>query len=656
MKEKVEKNRLAFSNFNMVRMREAIRYLSPKKLEIFIKIPFLLHINSPQYPGFTDPEQSSHGIWNFVNSGFYKSAVSQKLFPKSITETVQKDNACILGLYHIGSLGTFTQSKGSDFDFWIIIDKKKFSKSRFDCFRAKLDAILKYCREKYQQEVTFYVIDQKDIKNNCYSLFDDPEILDAPRIFLKEEFYRTFLMMAGKIPLWCVLPDLNEMESNLSQNMDGLTAQLLSMYDDLIDLGHISSIPIEDVLKGLLWHICKSEQDVVKAIIKATMIFSYGFGKKQYKKLLCERIKEEYAKAEIDDFSADPYKLVFDQILDFHEKEDPKALNLIKNAIFFRLCEYPDVKIPEPGTPKRGLLQKYIHLWSLNQHQVGKLLSYSSWSESEKLVLEKAFLQRLAYMYNYAVKEVEKQNIPLDFGREKRNWVLLKNKIKIRLNKNQKKIPECSTYLKRKRFVNHKILKKDTGWKLNSKLDSGQEMENLYAHPNLSGVIGWILENRLYNRYIAAMVIDSDMNLYESLNDPIDLDKLYLSFQPLKPISDNVFEIQPVIEKILILIFFSRLSGKNYMSSAEFLISNSWGDLLFDEIRFSSNGERKQQARQIAELLAGYKKKDVRILIYQYSDRHDPDIVYEIKKAYSDIAFEDKDISESNKKPYLDKL
>lgn len=62
-------------------MREAIRYFTQKKLEIFIKIPFLLHINSPEYPGFTEGNELSHGIFNFKNSGFYKEAV-QKNFSK----------------------------------------------------------------------------------------------------------------------------------------------------------------------------------------------------------------------------------------------------------------------------------------------------------------------------------------------------------------------------------------------------------------------------------------------------------------------------------------------------------------------------------------------------------------------------------------------
>ena len=127
---------------------------------------------------------------------------------------------------------------------------------------------MKYCREHYQQEVTFFVIDQKDIKNNCYSLFDDPEILDAPRFFLKEEFYRTFLMIAGKIPLWCVLPDFQEAEKNHGMNMDGITAQILSMYDDLIDLGRISYVPLEDVVKGLLWLSASPNTTLLRLLLK----------------------------------------------------------------------------------------------------------------------------------------------------------------------------------------------------------------------------------------------------------------------------------------------------------------------------------------------------------------------------------------------------
>lgn len=651
----IEKNKSAFSNFNIVRMREAIRYLTRKKLEIFIKIPFLLHINSSEHPGFIDLKDAPHGIWNFEKSGFYKEAIKTKIFPRSAVELNKIDIPAILGFYHIGSLGTFTQSLGSDFDYWVIIEKKFFSKERYDALEKKLDAILKYCREAYDQEVTFFVMDQKEVRDNCYASFEGEETLTAPKIFLKEEFYRTFLMIAGKIPVWCVLPDIQDLPIDTPLNITGLTAQVLSMYDDLIDLGHITSPPPEDVLKGLLWHISKSESDPVKAVIKATMIFSYGF-RETRQALLCEKIKQGYSKAGIDDFEVDPYKLLFDQILEFHDKTDPKGTNLIKNAIFFRLCGYPDVKMPDQNTPKRLLLEKYILSWKLNQNQVGKLLSYSTWSESEKLLLEKTLIQRLAQMYNHAIQETCKTNTLLDFGKEKKNWILLKNKTRKRLNKNSNKVPECSTYLKRRSILKLDIVKKIKLWELNMLLASGQRMDRVYIHSKLAGVFGWVLENQLYKRHTATITLDTDLSLFESVGKPIDMDTLYMAFQPLKPLSDMVYEQEAAWEKMAVFLLYDKHADNNKIYGAEFLITNTWGELFLDTIEFPSHITKQDQCSQIINLMSGYSNLNLRIYIYQVSDSHDPEIVYHIKKAYSDLRFRDKDQLQSKKKPYLDRL
>ena len=639
----------------MVRMREAIRYLTPEKLEIFIKIPFLLHINSPEYPGFTDNKVSSHGIWNFENSGFYKEAVKKKIFPKSIIETIKIDTPAILGFYHIGSLGTFTQSRGSDFDYWVIIDKKSFSKERYDSLEKKLDELVKYSREEYHQKVTFFIMDKKDVKNNCYAPFKGEEILTAPKIFLKEEFYRTFLMIAGKIPLWSVLPDIMDSQTNIALNTEGITKQILSMYDDLIDLGQIDSMPFEDVLKGLLWHICKSKSDPVKAVIKATMIYSYGFSQVTSQILLCERIKQGYSKAGIDDYGVDPYKALFDRILEFYEKEDPKVLNLIKNAIFFRLCEYPDVKMPDKNTPKRHLLDKYIRTWNLNKNQVGKLLSYSTWSESEKLLLEKTFINRLAQMYNHAFQNIGKINELFDIedkGIEKRNWIILKNKTRERLQKSSNKICECSTYLKQRNILSLDIIKKPGSWELNILTETGQRIDRLYKHSCFLNVLGWVLENQLYRRHTASIALDADLKLFEAINKPIDMDKMYMAFQPLKPLSDIIYEQDASWSKMMILLLYD----KNIINKAEFLISNTWGELFLETIEFVQKINRKEQCSQIADCMLKYSGQTPRFFIYQFSDIHDPKIVYQLKKAYNDLTCPGSYAINIKKKPYLDRL
>ena len=206
LKEQIFKNRASFSNYNVVRMRETLRYLPKQKVTIFTQIPFLIHINSKEFPGFVDSDEKAHGIWNFENSGFYKAMVKTGQIKDNEENQVKVNDPAVLGFYHIGSLGTFTQSIGSDFDYWLIIDKKKFTEERYYNLEKKLARILKYSREKYDQEVTFFIMDKEDIKNNTYASFKGEETLLAPKIFLKEEFYRTFLMIAGKIPYWTVLP------------------------------------------------------------------------------------------------------------------------------------------------------------------------------------------------------------------------------------------------------------------------------------------------------------------------------------------------------------------------------------------------------------------------------------------------------------------
>ncbi len=644
----MRKNRSAFSNYNMVRMREALRYFSPEKLRLFLKIPFYLHINSGRYPGFVNSRTQAYGIWRFEQSGFYREAALNNLFPKSIIETCRVKKPAILGLYHIGSLGTFTQSEGSDFDFWVMIDKKKFSRARYEDLEKKLDAIVSHCRDACDQKVSFFIMDQKEIQTNHYLPFQGEETLVAPKLFLKEEFYRTFLMIAGKIPLWAVLPF--QLQQDSSMKTQALIRQILADNDDLIDLGLIRSIPLADILKGLLWHICKSKSDPVKALIKATMIFSVGFSRHGSSRLLCDQIRQGYSKAGIDDYRVDPYKALFDRILKFHETEDPAGVNLIKNAVFYRLCGYPQVKIPGVNSPKRLLLDTYIRKWKLNKSQVKKLLSYKDWSESEKLVLERSFVSRLTQMVEYARKKIGKIDHSIDES-EKRNWTLLTNKTKERLNRANHKIEACSCFLKRQHFTRLTIAHGSSGFTLDLQTREGEEISRIHRHPKLLGLFGWVLENQLYRRQQAEFKFNSPLHLFESTSTPISPDHLYLKFVPLKPLSDDLFEKEAAWSKMVVMLYYDEQT----LTAGEFLISNSWGEYYLDEAVFKGDEPIQDKCRKLVRKMKMYSDEGTRIYICQLATMHDPKIVYRIKKAYTDNESPNHALT-MRKKPYLDRL
>lgn len=614
-------------------MREALRYLSGPKLELFINIPFYIHVNLKEFPGFIDSDTIAHGIYNFEQSGFYNEVLKQRLLKGNVLPCHQTKDPCVQGFYHIGSLGTFTQSAGSDFDYWVIIDKKKFSEQRYYNLEKKLDQILKFSRETYDQEVTFFIMDQEDIKKNCYARFNDPETLTAPKIFLKEEFYRTFLMIAGKIPFWTILPSQCDTKTYaaLVKNISSIS-NLSDISKGFIDLGPVEKPGPQDMLKGLLWHVCKARFDPVKALIKASMIFSTDFGQGNIGPL-CDEIKARYAEIGIDDYHADPYKMLFDRIIKFHQEQYPKGLNLIKNAIFFRLCGYPKVCVPEMGSPKRQLLDWYIRNWNLSPAQVSKLLSYTRWAEPEKLLLERTIISRLAEM----AKQVQ-QKYPNETGEaipdpEQRNFKILIHKNQERLNNANGKILECSTYLKQQKLQLFLLQQKRFGaWHLSGCLNLAPHPEKLHEAPSVLGLLGWILENQLYDRSQSAMKIDVPLHLFESHTHPVDPDKLYLALQPVKPLSDDIFEYSPSWSKLMILLVYSEKKGEHPLEKAEFLALNTWGELFLDTLTLDTNKNIGDRYEDIADKIYEYGETNLRHYFFQLAKKHDPEAVFEIKQ------------------------
>lgn len=661
--EKLEKRiihlKSCFANHNMVRMREALRYLSEAKLELFIKIPFLIHINLPGFPGFVESHPYAHGIYHFEQSGFYKEAIKLSMLTEHTVSRNKTSRPSVQALYHMGSLGTFTQSENSDFDYWVIIDKADFYEHRYYNLEKKLDQIIKFSRETYDQEVSFFIMDQKDLQKDCYARFNQQETLAPPKIFLKEEFYRTFLMVAGKIPFWTLVPGPGNMKTytTLIKSIASLPG-LNEISQEFIDLGYLEKPGSQDIVKGVLWHICKSKHDPVKALIKASMIFSWGFGPLKHQELLCDKIKAGYDQAGIDDYRSDPYKLLFDQILRFHENNDPKGLNLIKNAIFFRLCGYPRVKVPEEGSPKKQLLDRYIREWNLNQTQVNKLLSYVQWPETEKLFLEQTLVSRLFHYYQTLQKKFNPDSILEEVSDgDKRNFKILVHKTQERLNQSSPKIKECSTYLKHLKFQRFMIQNNTiSNWHLSGTLHQQPQAQTLHQNPSLLGIMGWILENQLYDRSLASMEMDAPLTLFESHAAPVDPDKLYLALQPVKPLSDDVFESPPSWSKLMILLTYSRNQETPCVTKAEFLALNTWGELFLDTLELETQRNLWDTYGDIALKINQYHATGLRLFFFQLAVAHDPEGVFKIKQHLASLGQKSPGTPFAGKRPLLDKL
>ena len=81
------------------------------------------------------------------------------------------------------------------------MDPKKFKN-----FERKVDEIQKWAAQEIKIEVHMFINDINSIKNNIFAEDDDEAFGSTTGAVLKDEFFRSSIIIAGKIPFWWVLP------------------------------------------------------------------------------------------------------------------------------------------------------------------------------------------------------------------------------------------------------------------------------------------------------------------------------------------------------------------------------------------------------------------------------------------------------------------
>ena len=168
--------------------------------------------------------------------------------------------------------------------------------------------------------------------------------------------------------------------------------------------------------------------------------------------------------------------------------------------------------------------------------------------------------------------------------------------------------------------------------------------------------MGWITANHLYSRTKATIKIDIKQALFQSSNDPISADHLYLALQPVTPLSDDIFEEKPSWSKLMILLVSQDNSREKGFIRAEFLALNTWGELFEDLLELDTDKDMGHRYRDIALKIDEYKGKVPRLYFYQLAEHRDTEAVFQIKLYLPDRFQVKKPGSPHKNRPLLDKL
>ena len=601
--------RAAFSAYNVSRVRELIRGLSPGKYRLFQQIPLWLHLNRPRTPGFIAGARVPFGIYRFQETGFWQQALSNLKLSENKLRPFFPSRQPIQGLYLMGSSGTLAQTDASDFDYWVVVRQEEMSPAGWALLGQKLSSIEAHCRERYGQAVTFFILDEGQVRANAFDVMDEESSGSAQRTLLKEEFYRTFIMIAGRIPFWAVLPPGLD-DRQYRQRIDAALKErhLRFLPEDYIDLGNLAALDRDESLGAILWQIYKSRHSPAKSFLKAALVAHYFFSHDD--RFLCDTIKALFLEGGAPGSLLDPYALVFEKALSFFEDlEDGEGLALLKTCIFQRLSGQKPVLPAADGSPREVLLDQYIRQWAWDDQQARRVSHYRQWPEVEKLGFERAVFDKLSFLYELVLRGKDRADAAVHMT--DRDLVVLTNQIAAYFRQEPGKIPRCSFHTGRNaraiQFVVEGRSVEDglTVWSVfgDEAHRSVSREALLFRGPELLRTAGWLILNGLFTGRKSGITFQAD-RVCEATGSQARrfVQKIYEFFSG-DAAGSAAIEGPPAWAGVVVCLHRPEGGKGVRLVQADFLSLNTWGEFFFDTLTLAHAKTEARACYDIAENL-----------------------------------------------------
>jgi adenylate cyclase class 1 len=283
----------------------------------------------------------------------------------------------------MGSIGSVAQSKNSDFDYWVVIEESKLSKEGLNALRKKLASIEKWADEK-KVEVHFFLTDTEKTKNNYFGESDKESAGSSQALILKEEFYRTAILVSGKDPLWWILPaGLTDIE--YEEHAERMYKEGEIKSTDVVDLGNIETISTGELFGALLWQFNKAISSPYKSALKMALLRNY-IGSNSKNRLLCDVIKNAIHANPNKSDQADPYLLMFDSIRRHYVKAGRKdAAFCLEKCFFMKSLENPINSTADEtaGSYKNRTLKACVKHWKWEKHTLSDVNNFRKWGHGK---------------------------------------------------------------------------------------------------------------------------------------------------------------------------------------------------------------------------------------------------------------------------------
>ena len=395
--------------FYLVNNNRLVRMLSgqTRHQQRFIEIlPLLLHVNHPLLPGYSNKTVPA-GITAYKPSrnALHHARCLSRSFRYNPRHHSYGD---IYSVFLMGSTGTIAHSESSDLDIWVC-HSSNLPDDQLSALQEKLTLISRW-GQTLNLDVHFFLMNAEEFKSGKRQAVSTEDCGSSQHYLLLDEFYRTALLIAGRFPIWWLVPP--EEEHQHPHISETLRNKRYISETESIDFGGMAYIPAGEFVGAGMWHLYKGVDAAYKSTLKICLTEAYAsefpnvaFLSLSYKKAIyngCLDINE-----------LDPYILVYRKLEHYLlESNDLERLALIRRCFYFKVNIQLSKQTPQPHKSWRwALMMKLVQAWQWDERTLKRLDNRRKWNVQQVIQEKESLVNQLTRSYRFLAHFVSQQPI-----------------------------------------------------------------------------------------------------------------------------------------------------------------------------------------------------------------------------------------------------
>jgi adenylate cyclase class 1 len=401
---------------NQQRYDRARGNLSIRHRDLLDLLPLLFHVNHPLLPGYVSRE-TPWGVANYQPEKAILQSVQR--FSKTFRfKYDRRHNPAIHSLFMMGSVGSIAHTGSSDIDIWLC-HQSGLNPQEQEALQLKSERISEWA-DKTGLEIHFFLMDAEAFRQGKeVTQVDDESSGSAQHFLLLDEFYRTSVLMAGRYPLWWLIPP--EQEKKYDQLAELLLTKRFIRTTDVIDFGGVSYIPPGEFVGAGMWQLYKGIDSPYKSVLKLLLTEAYAQELPE-KSCLSIDYKQTVYNDQMNLNDLDPYVMFYRRLEQYLTGlEDVDRLELVRRSFYLKVGQNLTSREQSKQSWQSKLMQHLVESWQWSKATLEELDHRQQWKISQVMKERKRVVKQLTHSYRFLSQFARAQKLKATINAEDMN-------------------------------------------------------------------------------------------------------------------------------------------------------------------------------------------------------------------------------------------